>query len=302
MRELGVLTWLPVGSMMGLLALSLAMPATAERIALPLAVGGALVGLPHGAVDHLATARPVRGFTVAYAAVALSALLVFLAAPTPTLVAFLVLSAAHFGRGEVVSAAERAARRAPGAHEQWTVTAAWGGAVVGLLLWAHVGEVDAYLRPLSPWLADAAADTRVPGLCIVAMMVLCGLVALLQAGRMGEAAELLLVALVFSVAPALAAFGIWFGLWHAVRHTGRLLDLAVLPQDSNWGPAARLIARASALPSLAAAVFMVALWWARDLASLQSEVAVLLALTFPHAATVWAMDRRESAGSHATRF
>ena len=49
------------------------------------------------------------------------------------------------------------------------------------------------------------------------------------------------------------------------------------------------------VPASVALLAVLALWWARDLAGLQAEVGVLLALTFPHAAVVWGLDRRRSA-------
>ena len=116
-----------------------------------------------------------------------------------------------------------------------------------------------------------------------------------------ELAELLLLAGTFALAPPLAAFGIYFGGWHAPRHTARLLDLArgarrvdvgTSEAGSGWGPAAAVLGRAAALPSMAALAAVGALWAARDLASIQAEVGVLLALTFPHAAVVMALDRR----------
>lgn len=317
MRDLRVLTWLPVGSLLSLVALSLSAPSVAERLALPIALTGAVLGVPHGAVDHLVpwwwgpTAGPARRrirsmvlFVFAYAAAAALALAAFLVAPTPSLVVFLVLSAVHFGRGEVVAAAERRGRSAPGPGSEWPATAAFGAAVVGLLLWAHPESVLPYIRPVSPWLADATMNSRLVGLVCVAGLVVLGLGALLRARYWREAAELALVVMAFSVSPPLAAFGMYFGLWHAVRHTGRLLDLAhglsntrtsaagSTPPAASWGSAARDVAIAAAVPTLVALVAMAALWTGRDLASLQSEVAVLLALTFPHAAVVWALDRR----------
>lgn len=322
MRDLRVLTWLPIGSMLALVVLSCAAPSAVDRIALPIALTGAVLGVPHGAVDHLvprwwgpttgAVRNPVGSiglFVVGYASAAALALVAFFAAPSSMLVAFLVLSTIHFGRGEVVTAAERRGSSLPGPRSEWTVTAAFGAAVVGLLLWAHPESVLPYLYSVSPWLAAATADGRFAGLTCTTLSVALGLVALLRAGHRREAVELALIVVAFSAAPPLAAFGVYFGLWHATRHTGRLLDLAqsrsatpiatgrsaTLGSEAlspNWGQAARDLAFASAAPTVAALIVMAALWTDRELASLQSAVAVLLALTFPHAAVVWALDRR----------
>ena len=321
--ELRSLTWLPVVAMTALLLLTLARPAAATAAAVPVAVVGALLGVPHGAVDHLVPwwwgstsssavatpatqARTTRAglglFAACYAMVSALALAGLLIAPTPMLVAFLLLSAAHFGRGEVVTSAERKGRPLPGAAHEWPVASAYGLVVVGLLLWARPVSTDPLLRPLSAWLADAVLGSRVPGLVLVAATVAVGLGLLLGAGRRLEAFELMLLCATCAIAPPLAAFGVYFGCWHAVRHTGRLLDLAQRRRtgtgwasDVGWTPAATLLARTATGPTLIALATMAVLWSARDLAGLQAEVGVLLALTFPHAGVVWALDRRECA-------
>ena len=53
MRELRLLTWLPIVAVTVLLGLSLVAPTLTAGIAVPVAVVGALIGIPHGAVDHL---------------------------------------------------------------------------------------------------------------------------------------------------------------------------------------------------------------------------------------------------------
>ena len=317
MRELRLLTWLPIVGAAALLGLSLGAPTLAAGIAVPLAVVGALVGIPHGAVDHLVplwwgndqssqrvgprrstTSRLVL-FAAAYTACAGAALTALLLAPTPMLVAFLLLSAVHFGLGEVVTSAERAGRPVTHASGERLVAGAHGVVVVGLLFWSRPETTDPYLRTLSPWLADAATRSRGVGLLLVAATVTMGLVVLLHAGRRLEAVELALLAGLFSIAPPLAAFGIYFGLWHSLRHSGRLLDLARRRLRAADGPAPGwrlsvvLLGRAGAWPSVVAFTAVAVLWAARDLASLQAQIAVLLALTFPHSAVVWAMDRRE---------
>ncbi|MEO7745626.1 MAG: Brp/Blh family beta-carotene 15,15'-dioxygenase, partial [Actinomycetota bacterium] len=313
------LTLVPVAAIGSLLILAVAAPTTTASLALPLALGGAALGIPHGAVDHLvpwwwdaldprgASRRPSTArlalFAGAYAAVAALALAAFLLAPTPALAAFLVLSAVHFGRGEVVTSAERAGRRVPTFRDDWSLALAHGGVVVGLLLWARPSDTNSLLGGLSPRLADLVLSTRVPALGLVVVAVAVALVVLLRAGRVLEAAELALLAATFTLAPPLAAFGVYFGLWHSLRHTGRLLDLARAATragagvhgDPGWPTAGRVLARAAALPAAVALLAVLGLWWARDLAGLQAEVAVLLALTFPHAVVVWGLDRRRSA-------
>jgi Brp/Blh family beta-carotene 15,15'-monooxygenase len=281
-----VLTRLPVAALAALLALSVLAPGAVAAAAVPVAVAGAILGVPHGAVDHLvpwwwsgcrqAPRRTLALVTACYAAAATAGAAALLLAPVPALAAALVLSAVHFGRGEIVAWAERAGRPVPGPTTDLLPCAAHGLSVVGLLLWIDPATTDPWVRALSPTVADAALAGRTAGLAAVAAAVTAATGWLLARRRRREAAELALVAGVFVVAPPLAAFGAYFGLWHAVRHTGRLLDLA----------------RAGALPSAAALAAVAVLWQLGDVAGLQAQVSVLLALTFPHAAVVWALDRR----------
>ncbi|HEX8496048.1 MAG TPA: Brp/Blh family beta-carotene 15,15'-dioxygenase [Actinomycetales bacterium] len=314
MASLRTLTLLPVAALAGLLVLSLVAPAAAERLALPLAVIGVVLGVPHGAVDHLvpwwwgrsgAGRRPapavLAAFVVGYVAIAGAALACSLLAPAPTFVVFLVVSALHFGRGEVVTSAERAGRPLPHRGQEWSTTLAPGLVVVGLLLWARPERTAELLQPLSPGLARAVPAAATIGLAATAAAVVLALAVQLRRRRHLDAGELVLMTATFAVAPPLAAFGVWFGLWHAVRHTGRLLDLArtddaaAAPTSAQWWAALRRLTIAGALPTAVALAAIVAMWLLRDVAGLQAEVAILLALTFPHAAVVWALDRHEAA-------
>ncbi|MDQ2852279.1 MAG: Brp/Blh family beta-carotene 15,15'-dioxygenase [Actinomycetota bacterium] len=315
MAALPLLTILPIAALVALVVLSLLAPHTAESLAVPIAVVGAALGIPHGAVDHLvprwsttsadsrsyATTRATRllAFVVAYAGVAGLAFTASLIIPSVTIVAFLVLSALHFGRGEVVTTAERAGRAVPGPREEWAATVAPGLVVVGLLLWARPDRTAELVRPMSSWLARVLPSSAPVGLLLVAVAVVVAIAVQLSRHRFLDAAELVLLTLAFAVAPPVAAFGVWFGLWHAVRHTGRLLDLArqpsaSVPSSRDWWNAARRLLVAGSLPSLAALSAVAAMWLLRDLAGLHAEIGVLLALTFPHAAVVAALDRNEA--------
>jgi Brp/Blh family beta-carotene 15,15'-monooxygenase len=308
MSDLPALTWAPVLLLTGLLLLALISPAAAARAAVPLAVAGALVGVPHGAVDHVvplwwsghgpatASAGAVLRVAALYGAAAAGAAAAVLLAPTPAVAVLLVLSAAHFGRGEVVAWAERAGRPLPGPRGDLLPAVAAGTAVVGLLLWAAPATTDPPLRRLSAPLADAVLALRPAGLAAVVVLVVLAVAALLRARRLLDAAELCLVAATFAVAPPLACFGVWFGGWHAVRHTGRLLDLAGAG-PGRLRPAAARLARAGVLPTVVALLGVAALWQLRGRWGLEAEVSVLLALTVPHAVVVAALDRQRSAGA-----
>jgi len=327
LRDIGALTWAPIAAMVLLFFVSITAPDLATAVALPVAVVGALVGVPHGAVDHLvpgwvAGARVPAGsararggplrlarFLGLYAASAAAAATALIVAPTPTLLAFLVLSGAHFGWGEVVTSAERAARTARLGFGSALVAVANGMAVVGLLIWRNPAATDPDLRALSPAVADWALASAAPGVLTTCGIVATALVHLVAKRRRLEAAELLLLTIVFLCCPPLAAFGVYFGLWHAVRYTGRLLDLLRRAEvrhgrgDRGWGPSWMRLARLSSIPTALALLAVLAVARFHDVANLQAEVSVLLAVTFPHAAVVAGLDlergRRASSASPA---
>ncbi|HEU4675183.1 MAG TPA: Brp/Blh family beta-carotene 15,15'-dioxygenase [Motilibacteraceae bacterium] len=304
LRELGLLTWLPVGALAAVLALSVLAPGAARSAALPLAVVGAVLGIPHGAVDHLVpwwwSARPgAQGrrrqivlFAAGYAVAAAAALAVSLLAPAVTFAAFLLLSALHFGRGEVAAWAERGGRPVPSLGGSITTSLAPGLVVVGLMLWSPRADVG-LLAPIAPGLAGAADRLQVVGLTATALVTVAAALSLLRDRRLLDAGELALLLATFWLAPPLAAFGVYFGCWHAVRHTGRLLDLARQQDvDAGWSRALRRLLVAGSWPTAVALLGVLGLWALHGRTSLQAEVGVLLALTFPHAAVVWTLDRR----------
>ena len=113
--------------------------------------------------------------------------------------------------------------------------------------------------------------------------------------------DLVLIGALGVFLPPLAAFAVWFGCWHAVRHTGRLLDeepgCAALVAAGRTGSAVRRFARLAAPPSVAALGVLLALALFATTAP-DPEVAiaevlhVLLALTVPHMLVVLWLDRR----------
>jgi Brp/Blh family beta-carotene 15,15'-monooxygenase len=150
------------------------------------------------------------------------------------------------------------------------------------------------LATLAPSLAGIApAGLRAAGAGVV---VLAGIVVahLLVRRRTADAVQLALLTAMFALVHPFAAFGVYFGGWHALRHGARLVDVAAAGGPLRWG-LYRYLAQA-AVPTALAVAFLAAI-----LAGLRSgggpspllaaELATLLALTFPHAAVVAGMDR-----------
>ena len=248
-----------------------------------LLVLAALVGLPHGAVDHLALgwARGQEGpaplpLLVAYATGAVLVAAVALSAPLPAVLVLLVLSAAHFAEGEL------AFDRLRGGPGLLLPSAALGTAVVALPLLLRPEPVRPLLRALDPGLPAVLAQVRGPVLLATAALVLAGVASGLVARAWRPTAELGLVVVAALLAPPLLVFAAWFGAWHAPRHLVRLL--ALQPSGDRGQRTARLL-RGALLPT-AAAVAGLALLAAAGRGLPAAVLVVLLALTVPHAAVV----------------
>ncbi|MFC7544915.1 Brp/Blh family beta-carotene 15,15'-dioxygenase [Plantactinospora sp. GCM10030261] len=289
---------------LALLASTPALPRYDQAASTAYLLAGLLLGLPHGAVDHLVPAwlatraRPLSvrlAVPLGYAMVAALSLAAFRAAPTSALLAFLALSIAHFGAADEAFHAERAGR--PIRYSAVGVLARGGPPVVfPLALWP--GAVDPLLARIAPGVpALLTAEVRsLAGACVLAAVALTALREF-RAGRRTEAGEPILLGLLFAAAPPALALGTYFATWHSARHVARLLhndpasraDLAA----GRLGPPARRFARRAALPSLAVVAVLAALAGLPGSPAdpLPATVAVLAALTVPHAALVAWMDR-----------
>ena len=261
-------------------------PATTAGPALLVTAG--LLSLPHGAVDHLALgwargrtgpARP--GVLLGYAAAAVAAAGLALAAPLPALLALLILSAAHFAEGEA------AFDRLRGGAGLALPATALGTAVVALPLVLRPDAVRSLLVALDPGLPAVLSAVRLPLLLLTAVLVVLGLVAAIRAGQRRPAMELALLVVASLIGPPLLVFATWFGGWHAPRHLVRLLDLE---PAGDRRERVRRLARGAVAPTAVAVAGLVAM--ALLLGGLPGAVlVVLLALTVPHAAVVARLDR-----------
>lgn len=205
-----------------------------------------VLGLPHGALDHLAPARargesPTRRrFALVgalYLAVGLSYALVWWLAPVFAFVLFIAITWFHWGQGDLhalvalssPSHLETASRRAlsvtaRGALPMLVPLVAFPGeyrlvaeSLVGLFAGPDLGAAAVAFTPAGRALAATAVGTLVVG----------SLVASYSADRRRiwavDAGETLLLVVYFLVVPPILAVGLYFCLWHALRHVVRLL-------------------------------------------------------------------------------
>ncbi|PAP75407.1 Brp/Blh family beta-carotene 15,15'-dioxygenase [Rubrivirga marina] len=305
------------GGVLGSLALTPALAdAPAAVLALPWVSSAVVLGLPHGAVDPLVPFAmrgeplrlgPLARLCVAYLALGALVLAAWWAAPTAAAVGFVLLTWAHWGQGDVY------ALRALGwdAHLAGPAQRVLAGAVRGALpmavpLAAHpevyaevVGAMAAALQP------DGAEAARrlvlgIPSAVVwVGLGVLIGVYAMWGAvvGRRRRAwrslgldlAEVAGLAVFFAVLPPLWSVGVYFCLWHAVRHLARLGPLVA------DGSARRLSLYAA--PATLGALALIGLVFADALrgrvASVGAYLVGIAALTVPHVVVVAWMDLRQ---------
>ncbi len=217
----------------------------------------AVVGMPHGGLDHRvgrALFRPTLGprWPLAFAAGYLGAMAVVLAgwilAPLPTLAGFVLLSAAHFG----------AADDEPGLPGGLARTLLQGGAVVwvpALFQPAEFTRLLTWVVPGDRWPEPILFDPAVRFGLWVALALLIGSAAALPARAAGR--TLGFVAL-FALAPPLVGFAVYFCGWHSTVELARLARRA----DPDDPPAGLRRVIGSAAPLSALAVLLAAAGWA----------------------------------------
>ena len=206
----------------GATAWSPSIPSWASAIAL----AALALGVPHGAVDHLALAEssgtrigPV-GRLLYVGAAAVAALLVVLV-PGPAFVVVLGMSVWHFGSGDVEAVADLSGSVQPRRAGRVVLALALGSAPVLLPLTG--ASALGTLRLIHPQLAvvltpTAMTVTRYAVLSVIAT----ALVLLVRSGDRRGAGELVLLSVLGLVASPLVAFAVYFASWHALRHTARL--------------------------------------------------------------------------------
>jgi Brp/Blh family beta-carotene 15,15'-monooxygenase len=298
-----------------LLVTALVLPSAVAHAALGIAVAGALLGLPHGAVDHVVPAwlarrplpqRSLAALLTGYLAVVAAGAAALRLAPSGTLVVFLAVAVWHFGRGEVAAAAEAAGRPVPGPGEELLTTLAHGLVPVLLPLLVHPRLSRPVLAALAPGLPPPAAWLRASAAAAVVVIAAAAALRLVAGGRRVEAGELVLLTAAFAIVHPFAVFGVYFGLWHALRHTARLVDLAAADETVRIG--VRRFARQAALPTAGALAVLGGVLVTARLAGasasggsslLAAELATLAALTFPHSGVVALLDesRRRAVGT-----
>lgn len=184
------------------------------------------IGIPHGALDHLVTlpkAQPQKMvlFVVIYIAVAAVAVIGILRFNIFGFIVVLFMSAIHFGIGDAAFISEIDKRNQPQAIlNRWFYIPAAGFTPVFIPL-VNSASTDA-LASVNPALIDWHQGFDFEILAIVTTFSLLSIALMLIGRRYREGLDLILLLLLAYVTPPLIAFALYFGCWHAMRHTARL--------------------------------------------------------------------------------
>lgn len=275
-----------------------------------IALVGLLIGIPHGAIDHLISipAKP-RGRFILYIAIYVAIALISLwAIATWNLRGFqivLIMSSLHFGYGDAAYRNEW--RGISGLQKYpWHIESIYAfpaGFLPVLLPLTDPRSGDALRRihpALESWAGSYSGQLRT---FTIAVGVLC-LLFMIATKNLTFALDLLLLAALSLLAPPLVAFATYFGFWHATRHTARLVPK--LPKARELAVAGRTMAaiRAAIIPGLYAVVGSVVIASAlmlfdrRHFSSglLWSGLVLIWALTVPHMLSTSRFDLRAIRG------
>ena len=262
------------------------------------------VGIPHGALDHLVTlknAAPLKMtiFILIYVAAALAAIWAILQWNVWGFIAVVLMSSLHFGIGDSAFIAEldRLENRVGSPIPVWAYAGAAGllPVVIPLVNSRSASALEKINSNLIEWDFGYTKEIQ---LAVTSIAIL-SLIVLIIRKRYNEVLDLSLLAALALIAPPLVAFAVYFGCWHAMRHTARLTSLLpgskkAYEQGSELGAF-----KAAVIPGLPALlgtiVFVVVLAVISDQGISSSFLWLALvtvwALTVPHMIVTAKLDR-----------
>lgn len=273
-----------------------------------LALVALTVGIPHGAVDHIVTVPKFKSvrmalFLLGYLAVVGLAIWAILSANLLGFQLVVLMSAIHFGIGDAAFISEMDKRNKTTKKFPKLIYAFAAGFTPVLIPLVNSQSAEA-LAAVNPdilnWAGPLAPTLFVAMVSISAVSI--GW--MLFAKRPAEAIDLALLLVIALVAPPLVAFAFYFGLWHALRHTGRLtLELSSAQKEHqaqrSWSAFSKAVL--TGVPALVFVIgFTVFLGLTQGFALEQQLLWYLLvviwALTVPHMALTARLDAKSLRG------
>lgn len=326
----GAITTVLAGVLLSTLTVLLALPTWLQF--LPFAISVVVLGLPHGAVDHLViprahgerpNLRSMLAVGLLYLIVGGAYTVVWLLAPALAFAGFILVTALHWGQGDVYAlrVIEGATHLEGGLNRLGTL--AVRGAIpmlVPLVAYpaeyervaaAIVGLVDPdAMATLEPAFTTGGRLAVAVGLGTVILVTLA--LGFVRAGGdrgswLVNAGETVGLVAYFVLVPPILAIGIYFCFWHSLRHVLRTMLLDPITRgalESGHGRGAwRRFARDAAPLTLGgvAVIGLLALALPRAPGSLEETLGLYLiaiaVMTLPHVVVVSILDRIEGVWS-----
>jgi Brp/Blh family beta-carotene 15,15'-monooxygenase len=268
-----------------------------------LAVIALIIGIPHGALDHLVTLpknKPAKMalFVAIYVLIAVAAVWAILRWNVLGFQLVVIMSAVHFGIGDAafIAESERLNNRA-------------SRSLIDRLIYALPAGLLPVFVPLSSDLTNSALAEVNPKLInwagsstnfihlLVLLIAASSLFVLVLKRDDKSAIDLALLAALSMLTPPLVAFAIYFGLWHALRHTARLtlnLSKSEIAYQNNEPKRAFINAVLPGIPALIGTFIVAAILAAANPDNsrlLWSILVVIWALTVPHMMVTAKLDK-----------
>jgi len=268
-----------------------------------LAIVALACGIPHGALDHLVTLPKAKPFKMAlfiaiYVAIALAAIWAILQWNVWGFIAVVVMSATHFGIGDSAYISEL--NHLQGSQSKLPILAYAPAAgllpvVIPLVNSRSTAALEKVNSELINWHHGYTSEIQI----LVAAITALSLIVLITRARYRDAIDIVLLAALASLAPPLVAFAVYFGCWHAMRHTARLTSLLPRSQQAyerNDAAGAFKQAVIPGLPALFGTLIFVLLLagFSRENVSdrfLWLTLVTIWALTVPHMIVTAKLDR-----------
>ncbi len=267
-----------------------------------IAVTALALGIPHGALDHLVTLPKSKPLVMAififvYVLVAIVAVIAILKFNVLGFIFVLLMSATHFGIGDTAFINEMDRRGGRKRALPRTIYAVAAGATPVLIPLVNSASTDA-LAQVNPALIDWHQGFDQEILYGVTGFALIAIVTLFLSHRKRESLDIALLLALALIAPPLIAFAVYFGCWHAMRHTARLtLNLESSQRAFASGDSKKAFTRAviPGVPALVGTFLIAGL-----LALLDNQfnddffwmaLVVVWALTVPHMAVTAKLDK-----------
>jgi Brp/Blh family beta-carotene 15,15'-monooxygenase len=264
------------------------------------------IGIPHGAIDHLITlpkAAPLKmaSFILIYVLIAAIAIGAILKWNVWGFIFVVIMSATHFGIGDSAFLNELdkyKEKKGKEAFPVWAYAPAAGALPVFIPLVSS--RSTQALEKVNPELINWHHGYTNQIQILALLLLVAGLSVLLKFDRKRDALDLLLLAALAFVSPPLVAFAVYFGGWHALRHTARLTSLLPKSADAyqqNKVGKAFWSAVIPGLPALVGTMLFVgclSIFKEGDLSSsfLWNTLVTIWALTVPHMMVTARLDRK----------